>query len=213
MCTKDLTPGSSRLIGTAMRILGLKPEEVAGMTGKSLVPDTPEAQRRLSEWLDSMERGTATTGTVLELRRKDDGKPVWIQCWSRPAPDGSYTRTMFIDVTDRVLMEREKARLEAQNTYLIEEIKETHNFEEIVGRSRVARSVLEKVRLVARTDSSVLILGETGTGKELVSRAVHSNSARKEPPAGQGELRCASGRAHRERTVRARKGRFHRRDR
>ncbi len=167
---------------TAMRILGLKPEEIAGMTGKSLVPNTPEAQQRLSEWLASMERGTATTGTVLELRRKNDGKPVWIQCWSRPAPDGSYTRTMFIDVTDRVLMEREKARLEAQTTYLIEELKETHNFEEIVGPSASLSGVLEKVRLVAETDSSVLILGETGTGKELISRAVHSNSARKERP-------------------------------
>ena len=167
---------------TAMRILGLKPEEIAEMTGKSLVPDTPEAQRRLGEWLDSMGRGTATTGTVLELRRKDDGKPVWIQCWSRPAPDGSYTRTMFIDVTDRVLMEREKARLEAQNTYLIEEIKETHNFEEIVGQSRALAEVIEKVKLVASTDSSVLILGETGTGKELVARAVHSNSERRNRP-------------------------------
>ena len=167
---------------TAIRILGLKPEEVAGMTGKSLVPDTPEAQRRLSEWLDSMARGTATTGTVLELRRKDDGNPVWIQCWSRPGPDGSYTRTMFIDVTDRVLMEREKARLEAQNTYLIEEIKETHNFEEIVGRSRSLAEVIERVKLVASTDSSVLILGETGTGKELVARAVHSNSERRNRP-------------------------------
>ena len=167
---------------TAMRILGLKPEEVTGITGRSLVPDTPDAQRRLSEWLDSMGRGTATTGTVLELRRRDDGKPVWIQCWSRPAPDGSYTRTMFIDVTDRVLMEREKARLEAQNTYLIEEIKETHNFEEIVGQSRALAEVIEKVKLVASTDSSVLILGETGTGKELVARAVHSNSARRNRP-------------------------------
>ena len=167
---------------TAMRILGLKPEEVTGMTGRSLVPDTPDAQRRLSEWLDSMGRGTATTGTVLELRSKDDGKPVWIQCWSRPAPDGSYTRTMFIDVTDRVLMEREKARLEAQNTYLIEEIKETHNFEEIVGQSRALAEVIEKVKLVSSTDSSVLILGETGTGKELVARAVHSNSARRNRP-------------------------------
>jgi formate hydrogenlyase transcriptional activator len=164
---------------TAMKILGLKPEEIAGMTGKSLVPDTPDARRALSGWLDSMGRGTATKGTVLELRRKDDGKPVWIQCWSRPAPDGSYTRTMFIDVTDRVLMEREKARLEAQNTYLIEEIKETHNFEEIVGQSRALAEVIEKVKLVASTDSSVLILGETGTGKELVARAVHSNSERR----------------------------------
>ena len=167
---------------TAMRILGLKPEEVTGTTGKSLAPDTPDAQRRLSEWLDSMGRGTATTGTVIELRRKNDGKPVWIQCWSRPAPDGSYTRTMFIDVTDRVLMEQEKARLEAQNTYLIEEIKETHNFEEIVGQSRALAEVIEKVKLVASTDSSVLILGETGTGKELVARAVHSNSERRNRP-------------------------------
>ena len=167
---------------TAMRILGLKPEEIAGMTGKSLVPDTPDAQRALSGWLDAMGRGTATTGTVLELRRKDDGKPVWIQCWSRRAPDGSYTRTMFIDLTDRVLMEQEKARLEAQNTYLLEEIKETHNFEEIVGPSRSLAEVIEKVKLVASTDSSVLILGETGTGKELVSRAVHSNSERRSRP-------------------------------
>jgi formate hydrogenlyase transcriptional activator len=119
---------------------------------------------------------------VLELRRKDDSKPVWIQCWSRPAPDGSYTRTMFIDVTDRVLMEREKARLEAQNSYLIEEIKETHNFEEIVGQSPTLAEVIEKVKLVASTDSSVLILGETGTGKELVARAVHSNSDRRNRP-------------------------------
>ena len=179
---EGLDSGFIEANSTAMRILGLKPEEIAGMTGKSLVPDTPEAQRRLSEWLDAMGRGTATSGTVLELRRKDDGKPVWIQCWSRPAPDGSYTRTMFLDVTDRVLMEREKARLEAQTTYLIEEIKEAHNFEEIVGQSRALAEVIEKVKLVASTDSSVLILGETGTGKELVARAVHSNSERRSRP-------------------------------
>ncbi len=168
---------------TAMRILGLKPEEVAGMTGSSLVPDTPDAQRLLSEWLDSMARGSsATKSTVLELRRKDDGKSVWIECWSRPAPDGSYTRTMFIDVTDRVRVEREKARLEVQNTYLIEEIKETHNFEEIVGQSRALAEVIEKVKLVAKTDSSILILGETGTGKELIARAIHSNSDRRNRP-------------------------------
>jgi formate hydrogenlyase transcriptional activator len=70
----------------------------------------------------------------------------------------------------------------AQNTYLIEEIKETHNFEEIVGQSRALAEVIEKVKLVASTDSSVLILGETGTGKELVARAVHSNSERRNRP-------------------------------
>src|SRR6202035_2704236 len=132
--------------------------------------------------LDSIRRGTDTSGVVLELRRKDDGKPVWVQWWSRPAAGGSYTRSMFIDVTDRVLMEQEQRRLEAQNTYLLEEIKETHNFEEMVGQSRALAEVVEKVKLVASTDSSVLILGETGTGKELVARAVHSNSERRNRP-------------------------------
>src|SRR5260370_2802427 len=98
---------------------------------------------------------------------------MWIQCWSRPAPDGSYTRTMFIDVTERVLIEREKARLEAQNTYLIEELKETHNFEEMVGQSRPLAEEIENIKLAASTESPVLMLGGTGTGKDLVARAVH----------------------------------------
>jgi formate hydrogenlyase transcriptional activator len=73
----------------AMRVLGIKPEEIAGMFGKSLVPDTPDAQRRLREALDSIGRGTDTSGVVLELRRKDNGKPVWVQWWSRPGARGS----------------------------------------------------------------------------------------------------------------------------
>ncbi len=92
---------------TARRILGLRPEEVNGTFGKSLVPDTPDAQRRLREALDSIGHGTDTSGIILELRRKDDGKPVWVQWWSRPAAGGDYTRTMFVDITDRVLMEQE----------------------------------------------------------------------------------------------------------
>ena len=79
-------------------------------------------------------------------------------------------------------MEREQARLKAQNTYLLEEIKKEHNFEEIVGKSRVLAEVIEKVKLVASTDCSVLIHGETGTGKELVARAVHSTSERRNRP-------------------------------
>src|SRR5437867_768442 len=97
-----------RVNRTAMRILGIKPEEVSGTYGKSLVPHTPEAQRRLKQAFEAMGRGTDKEGIVLELRRKDNGQPIWIQCWSQPAPDLSYTRTMFIDITERLLMEREK---------------------------------------------------------------------------------------------------------
>jgi PAS domain S-box-containing protein len=166
----------------ALQILGVKPEEVAGMVGMSLVPDTPEAQRRVKEAFASVGRGSDTGGIVLELRRKDDGRPVWVQWWSRPEPNGKYTRTMIVDITERVLMEQEKARLQQQNLYLQEEIKSTHNFEEIVGQSPALTTVLDNIRRVAATDATVLITGETGTGKELIARAIHFSSPRKEKP-------------------------------
>ena len=163
---------------TAMKILGIKPEEIEGTYGKTFIPDTPEAQRRMKAALESIGRGTDTSGVVLELRRKDNGKPIWIQWWSRPDPSGTYTRTMFIDITERVLMEREKARLEAQNTYLQEEIRSEYNFGEIVGHSPALVSILKSVDQIAPTDSTVLVCGETGTGKELIARAVHERSSR-----------------------------------
>jgi formate hydrogenlyase transcriptional activator len=164
---------------TAMRILGLKPEEVAGTFGKYLVPETPDAQRRLREALESVGHGSDTSGVVLELRRKDNGKPVWVQWWSRPAAGGDYTRTMFIDITDRVLMELEQTRLQDQNAYLWEEIRSGHNFGDLIGESPGLRKVKQQIQLVAPTEVSVLVTGESGTGKELVARAVHDHSTRK----------------------------------
>ena len=73
-----------------------------------------------------------------------------------------------------------KARLEKENVYLQEEIRTEHNFEEIVGNSSALLAVLRKVEQVAPTDSTVLIYGETGTGKELIARAIHNRSARKD---------------------------------
>src|SRR5437773_6482110 len=97
---------------------------------------------------------------------------------------------MIVDITDRVLMEQEKARLSAQNIYLQEEIKSVHNFEEIVGQSPALLETLDKVKRVAKTDSSVLITGETGTGKELFARAIHSASRRHDKPLI--KLNCAA---------------------
>ena len=75
-----------------------------------------------------------------------------------------------------------KARLQEENVYLQEEISKEHNFEEIVGNSRVLLEVLRNVETVAPTDSTVLIMGETGCGKELIARAIHSRGARKHRP-------------------------------
>src|SRR5579872_911746 len=71
-----------------------------------------------------------------------------------------------------------KDRLAQEKVYLEDEIRSELNFEEIVGRSSALRSVLQEIETVAPTDSTVLIYGETGTGKELIARAIHNLSAR-----------------------------------
>ncbi|MEQ9617697.1 MAG: sigma 54-interacting transcriptional regulator [Deltaproteobacteria bacterium] len=79
-------------------------------------------------------------------------------------------------------VERLKNKLQQENLYLQEEIKFEHNFEEIVGESKVIKDVLRQVEMVAGTDSTVLIRGETGTGKERIARAIHNNSSRRDRP-------------------------------
>ena len=177
---EGLDTGFIRANRAAMKSLGITPEDVPSTYGTSFIPDTPDAQRRYREVVESVGRGTDTSGAVLELRRKDNGKPLWIQRWSRPDPSGQFTRTMFLDITERVLIEQEKARLEAQNTYLQEEIQTEHNFEEIIGNSAGVRWVFQTIEKVAATDASVLITGETGTGKELIARAIHNLSLRRD---------------------------------
>jgi hypothetical protein len=73
-------------------------------------------------------------------------------------------------------------RLRAENTYLREEIGGEYNFHEIIGLSAPLMRLLKKVQQVAPTDSTVLILGETGVGKELIARAIHDRSRRRERP-------------------------------
>jgi len=81
-----------------------------------------------------------------------------------------------------VEVETLKNRLQAENVYLQDEIRGEHNFEDMVGSSPALLDVLRKVERVAATDATVLILGETGTGKELIARALHSRSSRKHRP-------------------------------
>ena len=81
-------------------------------------------------------------------------------------------------------------QLQAENLYLQEEIKRQHHFDEIIGRSDVLKSVLFRVEQVAPSDATVLILGETGVGKELVARAIHRLSPRNVRPLV--KVNCAS---------------------
>jgi formate hydrogenlyase transcriptional activator len=175
---------------TAIQILGVKPDEIVGLLGTSFFPDTPEAQRRLRDALPLLATGTDEKGVVLELRRREDGRPLWVRWWCRPEPTGKYTRSMFMDITDQVLMEQEKAHLEAHNAYLLDEIRTEQSFGDIIGGSSGLRKIMHQVQLVAPTDATVLITGESGTGKELIARAIHERSARRERP--QVKLNCSA---------------------
>ena len=73
-----------------------------------------------------------------------------------------------------------KDKLSEEKLYLQDEIRTEYNFEEIIGESPALKTVLEQLQTVAPTDSTILLLGETGTGKELIARAIHNLSARRE---------------------------------
>jgi PAS domain S-box-containing protein len=116
----------------------------------------------------------------LEVRvRNREGKFRWILARFNPLRDenGQITRwyTASTDIDDR---KRAEEKLQQENVALREEIDKASMFEEIVGTSPALKAVLSRISKVAPSDSTVLITGETGTGKELVARAIHRRSNR-----------------------------------
>jgi PAS domain S-box-containing protein len=100
---------------------------------------------------------------------------------------------MVMDISDRKQAEIElkeayteieqlQIQLQAESAFLQEEIKLEHNFENIIGQSEELKYVLHRVEMVAPQDSTVILLGETGTGKELIARAIHQLSSRNKRP-------------------------------
>jgi len=83
-----------------------------------------------------------------------------------------------------------REQLELHNAYLREEVKLHHGYGEMVGQSEAFKQILRQIQLVAPTDASVLLLGETGTGKELIARAIHDGSSRRRRPLI--KVNCAS---------------------
>ena len=109
-----------------------------------------------------------------------DGRVVEVQAIGRDVTERKRAEDALKEALDEV--RRLKERLEAENVYLRSEVLGAHRYGEIIGESEGIRKVLEEVDRVAETDMTVLVLGETGTGKELVARLVYEKSGRRERP-------------------------------
>jgi transcriptional regulator with GAF, ATPase, and Fis domain len=116
--------------------------------------------------------------------RLDDELVIWLRMMADHAAVAIANARAFEEI------ERLRARLEVENAYLRDEVRAAHDFGDIVGASPALRAVLERVELVGPTDASVLILGESGVGKELVARAIHERSRRSGQP--MIKVNCAS---------------------
>ncbi|MFL5831990.1 MAG: sigma 54-interacting transcriptional regulator [Solirubrobacteraceae bacterium] len=126
--------------------------------------------------------GALLSGSAFEIEarlRKGDGNYRWFLTRYNPVRDDKgQARRWYVACTDIEERKRAEERLQQENVALREEIDNTSMFEEIVGTSPALTAVLSRVSKVAGSDSTVLITGETGTGKELVARAIHRLSRR-----------------------------------
>jgi transcriptional regulator with GAF, ATPase, and Fis domain len=122
---------------------------------------------------------------TLRLRaQRRDGSMIDVETVGRRLQDSADSPCVVFnwrDISERVqLFEMLRQRLESENAYLREEVKEASGNCELLGVSAGLRRVHEQIEMVAPTDATVLILGETGVGKELVARAIHESSPRRE---------------------------------
>jgi formate hydrogenlyase transcriptional activator len=170
----------------AERLLRCRAADAIGTPiARFVTPDALAAQRRSLARLESDPSALVFVSEEdgVYWRRADGTTFLQEASLSRATVGGrSLYSVIFRDIEERRNAARALTELRRQNEYLREEIQSVHNFEEIVGNSPALTRALEQLHLVANTDSSVLILGETGTGKELIARAIHSNSIRKERP-------------------------------
>jgi len=160
-----------------LEITGRTIEEVRNNTFLQLATHSDDAARLRIERQDGLSGGTPFDLEVRMLHK--NGEYRWYSIRYNPVRDehGQVSR-WYVTGTDIDDQKRTEERLRNENLVLREEIDRTSMFEEIVGTSKQISQVLKQVEKVAPSDSTVLILGETGTGKELIARALHRRSKR-----------------------------------
>jgi PAS domain S-box-containing protein len=172
----------TRMNAAAEKLFGvLAPEAVGQDFSRCLTDDGQKKLRSLIEELDARPEGAQymwIPGGLQARRAAGDVFPAEASL-SRFEMHRAVFHTLILrSVHERLAAEQKIRSLTDEAEYLREEIKALRNFDEIIGQSESIRRVLRDVAQVAATDATVLILGETGTGKELVARAIHTASPR-----------------------------------
>jgi formate hydrogenlyase transcriptional activator len=157
---------------------GLTIDDVVSSDFRARIFHPEDLERLRAERQAALLRGLPFEIVQRVLRK--DGRYRWFLIQYKPFHDeqGHLVRwyATGTDIDDR---KRAEDRMRSENVALREEVERASMFEEIVGSSDALRQVLAQVSKVAPTDTTVLILGETGTGKELIARAIHKRSARR----------------------------------
>jgi formate hydrogenlyase transcriptional activator len=165
------------------KFFGYERSELLGQPIEILIPERFHTThpRHREEYATQPRVRAMGAGLELYGRRKDGSEfPVDIMLGPVEAAEDRVVLSVIRDLTQKKEAEEALRRSEQQKSYLEEELVTTRQFEEIVGESPGLKRVLKQVEDVATTDATVLILGETGTGKELIARAVHELSSRRD---------------------------------
>jgi PAS domain S-box-containing protein len=164
-------------------MFGYQRGELLGQPIDSLVPErfrhTHPARRK--EYASAARVRPMGAGLELYGRRKDGTEfPADIMLGPVETAEGRVVLSVIRDLTEKREAEEALRRSELQKRYLEEELNTEARFEEIIGESVLLKRVLKLVETVSATDVTVMILGETGTGKEVIARAIHQLSPRNE---------------------------------
>ena len=176
-------PGGERLYANrvALDYYGISIEEwrqTTGLSFRSSLFVHPDDRERTTRDFDANRSSGSAYESELRLRGAD-GNYRWFLARHNPLHDDKgQVKRWYVGLTDIDERKRAEERLQQENVALREEISKTSMFEEIVGTSPALQAVLSRISKVAPNDCTVLITGETGTGKELVARAIHRRSHR-----------------------------------
>lgn len=183
--------------------MGYSREEVVGRTITDFYSEADRKKLEAGLLMELISGGEFSNESRQMVTKDGKVLDLLMSAISERGPSGEVRRMLVAskDLTERNRAERElrtalaenahlREELERERDYLREEVNVAMNFGRIIGRSKALKSMLAQVEAVARTPASVLILGESGVGKELVARAIHARSDRSEAPLV--KVNCAS---------------------